>query len=308
MTKPDIIAIGSYPDWDRAPMEAGYTVHWGGIEAAPDPSAVRIVAFKGHDAFTAEMMDQLPNLGLIANFGVGYDAIDVAAATERGIRVTNTPEVLTDDVADLAVGLVIAAKRQMVGADAWVRSGRWAKDGDYPILSKVSGKTLGIVGLGRIGRAIAKRLAAFDMEIGYYSRAPKETPGWTHYDSPAALAEASEILIVALSGGPATAGIVDAATIKALGPKGLLVNVSRGTTIDEGAMLDALESGALGQAALDVFASEPDLDPRFQALENVLLSPHQASATIETRQEMGELQRANIEAFLAGEALKTPVN
>ena len=303
MTKPDILVIGSYPDWDMEGLREGYTLH-----DEPGPG-IRAVAMKGHRPLDGALMDSLPDLGLIANFGVGYDAIDVAAATERGIKVTNTPDVLTDDVADLAVGMLIAATRHIPQADAYVRAGRWKAEGEYPLLRKVSGKRAGIVGLGRIGRAIADRLAAFQMPISYYSRAPKETPaGWTHHADPAALAAEVDYLVVALAGGPDTVGLVGREAIEALGPEGMLVNISRGTTVDEAALLDALESGALGSAALDVFASEPDLDSRFLKLANVLLQPHQASATIETRQAMGQLQRDNMAAFFAGKPLLTPVN
>ena len=303
MTKPDILLIGSYPDWDMEGLRAGYTLH-----TEPGPG-IRALAMKGHWQMDGAFMDRLPDLGLIANFGVGYDAIDIAAATERGIKVTNTPDVLTDDVADLAVGMLIAATRHIPQADAYVRAGRWAADGDYPLLRKVTGKRAGIFGLGRIGRAIADRLAAFHMPISYYSRAPKETPaGWTHYADPVALAAEVDYLVVALAGGPETAGLVSREVIAALGPKAMLVNISRGSTVDEGALLEALESGALGSAALDVFASEPDLDSRFLDLENVLLQPHQASATVETRQAMGQLQRDNMAAFFADKPLLTPVN
>ncbi|WP_112324116.1 2-hydroxyacid dehydrogenase [Oceanibium sediminis] len=311
MQKADILTIGTYPEWDIKGMEADYTLHTGVPgELSPAVAAkLRAVAFKGHSRFGAAEMDALPNLGLIANFGVGYDAIDVAAASARGIKVTNTPDVLTDDVADLALGMALGLFRQIPRADAWVRSGDWAAKGDFPLQRKFSGKRVGILGLGRIGRAIAERMTAFDMQISYWSRAPKDTPaGWTHVATPEALAAEVDILVVALSGGPETAGLASAEVIAALGPKGVLVNISRGSTVDEAALLDALESGALGGAALDVFASEPDADPRFAALDNVLLQPHQASATVETRQEMGKLQRANLAAFFAGTSLLTPVN
>lgn len=311
MTKPDVLMIGDYPDWDATPLEAAYTVHRGEPAdlATEDAAKIRAVAFKGHNPFGATEMDALPNLALIANFGVGYDAIDVVAADARGIKVTNTPDVLTDDVADLAVGMLLAATRHMVQADAWVRQRRWATEGTYPLLRKASGKRAGIVGLGRIGRAIADRLAAFDMPISYTSRAPKDVPaGWTHYTDPAEMAAQVDYLVVALAGGPETAGLVTREALEALGPEGMLVNISRGTTVDEEAMIELLQSRKLGSAALDVFLNEPDPDPRFLELDNVLLQPHQASATIETRQAMGQLQRDNIAAFFAGEPLKTPVN
>lgn len=316
MTKPDILLVGDYPSWDMEGLTANYTPHAARFDDGTPPSldpdlaaAIRAVAFKGHQHFSAAIMDALPNLGVIANFGVGYDAIDVAAATARGIRVTNTPDVLTDDVADLAVGMLIAATRGMVGADAWVRSGDWAARGDYPLKRKVTGKRVGIFGMGRIGRAIADRLAAFKMEMHYTSRSRKDVPhGWTYHADPVAMAAEVDYLVISLTGGPDTAGLVTGEVINALGPDGMLVNISRGSTVDEPALIAALESGTLGAAALDVFASEPDCDRRFAAMDNVLLSPHQASGTVETRQEMGRLQKANLDAFYAGAPLLTPVN
>ena len=308
-----VIAIGKYEEWDQAAMSEKYEVHW---MATPDGLAdlprevlqsVRVVFFQGHAALGGAEMDRLPALGLISNFGVGYDSIDVAAARERGIRVTNTPGVLNDDVADLAVAMAIAQSRRMWDGTERVRSGTWAREGELPLARKFSGKRAGIMGLGRIGRDIADRLAAFRMEIHYHSRREKETPGWTYHPNPVSLAEAVDFLFVALVGGVETDAYVSAAVIEALGPDGILVNVSRGTTVDEAALLDALEAGRLRGAALDVYRGEPNIDPRFLALGNALLLPHQGSGTVETRQAMGRLQRDNAAAFLAGSELLTPV-
>lgn len=268
---------------------------------------VRAVAYKGHLPFDGAAMDALPNLGLIANFGVGYDAIDVAAASARGIKVTNTPDVLNDDVADLAVGMMLGFARDMVRGHLVVASGKWP-EGNLPLNRKMSGSKVGIVGLGRIGREIADRLAAFKMEIHYTSRSEKETPGWTYHADLTEMAGAVDWLVVALVGGPETVGHVSREVLTALGPKGVLVNISRGTTVNEGAMLDLLESGALGGAALDVFLNEPNVDPRFLKLTNVHLQPHQGSGTVQTRRAMAELQLANVSAFLAGRELLTAVN
>ncbi|MGC9420755.1 MAG: 2-hydroxyacid dehydrogenase [Rhodovulum sp.] len=278
----------------------------GGLDAAAR-AAVTAVAYKGQARFGAAEMDLLPRLGIVANYGVGYDAIDLAAARARGVAVTNTPDVLTDDVADLAVAMLLAQARDLIGADRFVRAGAWAATGAYPLQRKVSGARAGILGLGRIGRAIAARLAAFDMEIHYHARGPKQTPGWTFHADPVELARGVDFLVVALVGGPETAGYVSAAVIEALGPKGVLVNIARGSCVDEAALLDALETGRLGGAALDVFRNEPDIDPRFRALTNVVLQPHQASATDATRAAMARLQRDNIAAFHAGCPLPTPV-
>ena len=314
MTKPHVLTFDTYETWDIGPMEASYRLHpmpgSGNVSDLPDDviSQIRAIAFKGHSALTAEIMDALPSLAVIANYGVGYDTIDIAHATRKGIRVSNTPDVLTEDVADLAVGMIIAQFRGIVGADAWVKSGNWSQTGSYPLQRKVSGKRIGIVGLGRIGRAIAERLTPFGAVISYYARQPKEAREWSYVGDIETLARNVDIMVVSLSGGPNTHGMVGKPAIEALGPDGLLVNISRGTTLDEAALLDALESGKLGAAALDVFLQEPDLDPRFLKLKNVLLQPHQSSGTVETRKAIGQLQRDNLAAFFAGKTLVTPVN
>lgn len=316
MTKPDILVVGAYADWDRDPMADAYTLWDVDSVAKPDPLAsvpasvrarIQAIAFRGHDFLGFAVIDALPELKMIANLGVGYDTIDVCHALSRGIAVSNTPDVLTEDVADLGVGMMIAWSRNIPGAQAWITSGTWPKAGEFGLQRKVSGKRAGIVGLGRIGRAVANRLVGFNMSIAYFSRQPKDTPGWQHFDDLRALAEAVDVLFVCVSGGPATAGLVSADAIEALGRKGLLINISRGTTVDEPALLDALEEGKIAGAALDVYLNEPNIDPRFLALENVLLQPHQSSGTIETRQRMGELQRENLAAFFAGAPLITPI-
>ncbi len=314
MTKPAILTFEAYDDWDIDPMEAEYEVYnlpYGGKVSDLPPDAVGDIAafaFRGHGTLGGDIIDAFPRLGLIANFGVGYDTIDVAHATAKGIKVTNTPEVLTEDVADLAVGIVIALSRGMVGASQWIHSGNWVKNGAYPLQRKVSGKRVGVVGLGRIGRAVAERLQPFGGAIHYFSRSPKEAPGWTYHDDIVAMAKEVDILIVTLSGGPATLGMVGKDALDALGPDGMLINISRGTTVDESALLDALESRSIRAAGLDVFESEPNINPRFFKLDNVLLQPHQSSGTIETRKAMGQLQRDNLAAYFAGKPLLTPVN
>lgn len=314
MSKPDVILCGGYNDWDIDALEAKFTLHRadsadhamalsGGAENA------RFVGYAGHHPCGEAFFKRFPKVELVANFGVGYDAIDVVAAAEHGVKVTNTPGVLTDDVADLTVLMMLSWCRQSHGAETYTRAGKWAAEGAYPLQRKMSGGKVGILGLGRIGRAIADRLAAFNMEISYYSRAPKDAPeGWRYCATPQDLAAEVDFLVIACAGGPATANICDAAAIAALGKDGVIVNISRGSTVDESAMLDALESGAIAGAALDVFASEPDFDARFVALDNVLLLPHVGSATVETRKAMGALMTANIVAASEGRALLTPVN
>ncbi len=309
-----ILAIGRFAPDTRAMLDTVAPVvavaDGADVPALPAETRAAVTAVATH-AFArcgADAIAALPNVGIIANFGVGYDNVDASAATARGIAVTNTPDVLTDDVADLAVGMLIALTRGIVAGDGHVRTGAWAAQGPMALTRSLRARRVGILGLGRIGRAIAERLAAFGIDIHYAARTAKDTPGWTfHADAPA-LAAAVDDLVVALVGGPETAGIVSAEVIGALGPEGQVVNIARGSCIDEGALIAALEARRLRGAALDVFEGEPEIDPRFAALPNVLLQPHQASATVETRAAMGRVQRDNLAAFFAGRPLLTQVN
>jgi len=311
-TSPHVLMPGAYPEWDMAPMQAAYTLHR--LWEAPDRQAfiaehaphIRAVATRGELGANAELIASLPKLELIACYGVGTDGIDLAACRARGIRVTNTPDVLNGDVADLAVGLTLALQRRIPAGDRFVRSGAWA-NGGMPLTTRVFGQRIGIAGFGRIGSTIARRLSGFDVELGYFSRTPKQDSPHRHFASLSAMADWCDVLIVILPGGEATRGIVNAEVLQALGPKGWLVNVSRGTTVDEGALLQALEARAVAGAALDVFLNEPRIDSRFAALDNVVLHPHHGSGTEETRRAMGELVRRNLEAHFAGQPLVTPV-
>jgi lactate dehydrogenase-like 2-hydroxyacid dehydrogenase len=270
--------------------------------------SVRAIATRGELGANAAMIAACPQLEVISVYGVGFDAVDINACRARGIRVTNTPDVLTNDVADLGVAMMLVQSRGMVGAEAWVRDGSWAAKGLYPLKRRVWGKRAGILGLGRIGFEVAKRLAGFDMEIAYSDIGPKDfAKGWVFVADPVALAERSDFLFVTLAASAATRHIVGQRVIEALGPDGMLINISRASNIDEAALLDALESGKLGSAALDVFEGEPQLDARFLSLTNVLLQPHHASGTVETRQAMGKLMRDNLFAHFAGQPLLTPV-
>ena len=313
MSKPEILVVGDYDAYDFDPMAAVYSIsqmkEGGTLDHLSQDTlnGIEAIAFRGHSFLSGKMMDQMPKLKMIANFGVGYDTIDVPHALTRGINVSNTPDVLTEDVADLGIGMMIAWSRNIPGAQAWIKSGEWAKHGEFRLQRKVSRKRAGVVGLGRIGRAVAERLVPFNIDVSYFARSAKETPGWTHYNDIAAMAKEVDVLFICVSGGPSTAGIIGEKEIAALGEAGLLINISRGTTIDEGALLTALEQGTISGAAMDVFMNEPNIDPRFLALDNVLLSPHQSSGTIETRTRMGELQRENLAAHFAGEPLVTPV-
>ncbi|PAU96460.1 2-hydroxyacid dehydrogenase [Paracoccus salipaludis] len=310
----DRLVIGPYGDAARAAWAedgARMLARLEDLAGLPEDgrAAVRALGYMGHEPLGAAQMDLLPNLQVIANFGVGYDAIDVAAASARGITVTNTPDVLNDDVADLAVGMLIALNRGFEPAIRAVREGTWATQGGPPLGRRMSGRTIGILGMGRIGRAIADRLAAFGCPVHYQSRSPKDTPGdWRFHADPVELARAVDDLVIAIVGGEATRGIVSAEVLAALGADGVLVNVARGSVIDEPALIAALEAGRLRGAALDVFWNEPEVDPRLARAPNVLPLPHIGSATVETRGAMLDLQRRNLDAVLAGRPALTPVN
>jgi hydroxypyruvate reductase len=267
--------------------------------------AVRGIATDGHRGASATLMDRLPKLEIIACFGVGYDAIDVKAAQQRGVAVTNTPDVLTDAVAELAIGLMLAAARRLVAGDRYVRAGGWL-EGPLPLGTRVSGARLGIIGMGRIGQAIAEAGTSFNMSVAYHGPRPKDVP-YRYYDRPAPLAADVDFLVVACPGGAATRHLVDAGVLAALGPKGTLVNVSRGSVVDEPALVRALQDGVIGAAALDVFADEPRVPAALREMENVVLSPHQGSATHATRGAMGQLVVDNLRAHFAGKKLLTRV-
>jgi len=314
MATPHILQVGPYPAWDQEPLDAAFTVHRY-FEAADKEAflaevgpQIRAIATRGELGADAAMIAACPNLEIVSVYGVGYDAVDLDACRARGIRVTNTPDVLTGDVADLAVAMMLAQSRGIVGAEAWARSGSWASQGLYQLQRRVWGKRAGVLGLGRIGFEVAKRLAGFDMDIAYSDVAAKPYASqWEFIADPVALAERSDFLFVTLAASAATRHIVGREVIEALGPEGMLINVSRAANVDEEALLAALAAGTLGSAALDVFEGEPDFDPRFLSLPNVLLQPHHASGTIETRKAMGQLVRDNLTAHFAGQELPTPV-
>jgi lactate dehydrogenase-like 2-hydroxyacid dehydrogenase len=265
-----------------------------------------VVVTSARHGCSAALIDALPRLEAIVSFGVGYDAIALDAARARGIQVSNTPDVLNDCVADLAFGLLLDAARGIAHGDRFVRAGRWPQGG-FPLTTRVSGKKLGILGLGRIGEIVARRAQGFDMEIAYNNRRPREGAPWRFEPDLKALATWADFLVVATVGGPSTAGLVSREVIEALGPRGILVNVSRGSVIDEAAMVAALVDGRLGGAGLDVFQDEPNVPPALLALDNVVLAPHMASGTHETRAAMTALTLQNLNAFLADGRLLTPV-
>ena len=271
---------------------------------------IRAVAASGDSQVPASLIERLPALEIVSVMGVGYDGVDVAAAKSRGVVVTHTPDVLNDDVADLALGLMLCAARQLPAADRWVRAGDWVARGPMPLARKVSGARLGVVGMGRIGQAIAQRAAAFGMSIAYTARSPRPALPYRYLPTPAALAAESDFLVLITPGGDATRGLVGAEVLAALGKgrgDGILVNVARGSVVDEAALVDALERGVIAGAALDVFADEPNVPERLKALPHVVLAPHVGSATAATRQAMADLAFANLREHFAGRPLPTPV-
>ncbi len=314
MSKPHVLQVGPYPAWDQEPLDAAFEMHR--YFEAEDKAAflarvgplVRGIATRGELGADATMIAACPALEVISVYGVGFDAVDLAACRPRGIRVTNTPDVLTNDVADLGVAMMLCLSRGMIGAETWVRDGSWAARGLYPLQRRVWGRRAGVLGLGRIGVEVATRLAGFDMQIAYSDVGPREHgAAWEFIADPVALAGRSDFLFVTLAASAATRHIVGRAVVEALGPEGMLINISRASNVDEEALLDALEQGVLGAAALDVFEGEPRLNPRFLALDNVLLQPHHASGTVETRMAMGKLVRDNLGAHFSGQPLLTPV-
>jgi lactate dehydrogenase-like 2-hydroxyacid dehydrogenase len=306
-----VLAAAKLSPLYTAQLSAAYQFHDPLHETDPAAFAkvapqVRAVAGSGDSKVSAELMAQLPALELISIMGVGYDGVDVAAAKARGVMVTHTPNVLNDDVADLAIGLMLCAARQLPAADRFVRSGQWLK-GPMPLARKMSGARLGLVGMGRIGQAIAQRAQAFGMQIAYHTRSPKAGVPYAYHADLLSLARDSDFLVLITPGGAGTRHLVNAQVLQALGPKGFLVNVARGSVVDEAALIEALEGGVIGGAALDVFEDEPRVPQRLIDLPQVVLVPHIGSATGQTRQAMADLAFGNLREHFAGRPVLTPV-
>ena len=286
-----------------------YTVHK--LHEAADKDALlaevrdRVRGIAGGNA-GPELMDKLPKLEIIANFGVGYDSIDTKAAKQRNIRVTNTPNVLNDAMAEITIGLMVSLARRLPQADQYVRQGKWP-GGAFPLQSELNGKTLGILGLGRIGKEIATRATAMRMRVVYHGRHKQPNEPYVYYDKLADMARDADWLVLIAPGGKSTDKIVNREVLEALGPDGYLVNMGRGTLVDEPVLVEMLQSGGIKGAALDVFENEPKVPEILFGLDNVVLSPHQGSATHQTRNKMGALVVENLEAHFAGEPLLSAV-
>ncbi len=304
MNKPDLLTVAKLPPFLMEPLQTAFNVH-AALDGAPR-ERIRAVCGSGESKVSAELIAQLPALEIVSIMGVGYDGVDVAACKARNVVVTHTPDVLNDDVADLAIALALNIARRIPQADRYVREGQWPQ-GPMPLATKMSGARMGIVGMGRIGQAIAQRALAFGMSIAYTARSAKADLPYAFHVTPQALAAASDFLVIITPGGAATKKMIDAAVLQALGPKGFLINVARGSVVDEAALIDALQREVIAGAALDVFENEPNVPEALRALDNVVLAPHIGSATQATRQAMADRAFANLQAHFAGKPLPSAV-
>ncbi len=305
--KPDLLQVGTYSPAHQAQLDAEFSPHsLEAVEADPALAGrIRGIVTRSNVTLPASVLERLPQLEILSTFGVGYDGLPLAAAAARNIPVTNTPDVLNTAVAELCVGMLLGLMRRLPAADRFVREGKWMH-GVMPLGRSLSGKRVGVVGLGRIGKDIARRLEPFGVQLAYYGRSDQHID-YRYEADLVQLARDSDVLIVAAPGGLETKKLIDRAVLDALGPEGVLVNIARGSLVDEAALIDALEQKTLGGAALDVFEQEPCANDRLAALENVLLAPHLGSATVETRQSMMDLVLDNLRAHFAGQPLLTPV-
>jgi lactate dehydrogenase-like 2-hydroxyacid dehydrogenase len=301
--QPDLIVTAPLPPFLYDPLKADYRCH--DYHQAADKSAllaadgakIRGLVQGGGSATPTTLLDALPRLEIISVFGVGYDGVPVAYCKQRGIKVTNTPDVLTDDVADVALGMILMTGRGFVRANRFVHAGEWEKRGPE-LTTKLSGRKVGVLGLGRIGKAIAHRVSAMGMKVAYTGRKPQEVP-YEYMRDLKTLAGAVDFLVVACPGGEATRNIVNSEVLAALGKKGTLINIARGSIVDEPALVAALQAGTIKGAGLDVFADEPHIPAVLMSMDKVVLLPHVGSATRETRQAMGDLCKANLDAWFA---------
>lgn len=311
--KPEIILVCEMIPHVMESLERDYQVHhyWQAADKTGFLSEVgaeiRGIATNGHFGASRAMMAACPKLEIVSSYGVGYDAVDIPAAEERGVIVTNTPDVLNEDVSNLAIALLLDTTRQVTAGDRYVRRGDWLETGDMPLARSIHGKTLGILGLGRIGKLIAAKAEALGCKIAYFGRNEQSGLSYRYYADLVEMAGDSDFLVAICPGGPSTEGLVNRAVIEALGPEGTLINVSRGSVVDEPALVAALEDGRLGAAGLDVFVEEPKVPEALLAMDNVVLQPHRGSATEETRRAMGDLMLDNMKAHFAGQPVLTRV-
>jgi lactate dehydrogenase-like 2-hydroxyacid dehydrogenase len=311
--KADVVMFGPKPIIEDALTKAGFTLHR--AFAAPDqeafigsiaPKVRAIAAVAGHGPVSGAIMSRFPKLEIVSSFGVGYDHIDAKWAGEHGITVTNTPDVLNEEVADTALGLTLCTVRHLPQAEKYLRAGNWPKHGDYQLTPSLRDRTVGIVGMGRIGKAIARRFDAMKVPVAYHSRRPADVP-YKHYPNILDMARDVNLMIVITPGGAATKNLVNADVLKALGPEGILINVARGSVVDEQALVKALKDKTILSAGLDVYANEPQVPQELMEMENVVLLPHVGSASHATRRAMDELVANNIISWFSGKGPLTPV-
>jgi lactate dehydrogenase-like 2-hydroxyacid dehydrogenase len=315
MAKPEILVAAYMIESALEGLAESFECHRFYDAADPDRllaevgGRVRGAATTGAVGLKGDVIGRLPKLEAVASYGVGVDAIDLAACRARGIGVSNTPDVLTEEVADFGMTLLLASARQVPQADAYVRRGDYRRDGKdrYPLTTRVRDKKVGVVGMGKIGQAFAKLCGAFDLHVSWYGPRPKPDLPYRYVPDLVQLAREVDYLVLTCRGGAETAGLVDRAVLEALGPGGTLVNIARGSVVDEAALVAALTSGALGAAALDVYVDEPSVPPELFAMTNVVIQPHVASGTLETRRAMGQLVVDNLRNWFAKGALLTPV-
>lgn len=298
------------PAVDAALAET-FVVHQASVKGIPDIVAafgdrIRGIATRGRQKTDAALIAGLPKLEIISNCGVGYDSIDVPAAKARGIVVTNTPDVLNEEVADFTVGLLLSTIRELPQADRFLRDGKWPR-GAYPLTQTLRDRTVGFAGMGRIGQAIARRVAAFDVPIVYHARKPQAGVAYRYYPDLKAMAADVDTLIAIVPGGASTRHMINADILAALGPRGILINVARGSVVDQDALADALRTGVIHGAGLDVFADEPNVPQSLLALPNAVMVPHVGSGTHHTRAVMGDLVVDNLRSWFAGKGPLTPV-
>jgi lactate dehydrogenase-like 2-hydroxyacid dehydrogenase len=317
MTKPAVLFTGAMMGMVTEQVAKTYTIHkyWEATDKAaflakigPEIEAIGTGGHTGVKTDTA-LIAACPKLRVIANFGVGYDSIDAEAAAKRGIIVTNTPDVLTEEVADTALGLLLMTVREMSKAEGWLRAGKWATHGDYPLTNaSLRDRSLGMVGMGRIGQAIATRCAAFGLPISYFARSKRAEVGYPYYSNLIELAKAVDTLMVITPGGPETKNMINADVLAALGPRGILINVARGTVVDETALIAALRKKTILAAGLDVYWNEPKINPDLMTLDNATLLPHVGSGTVHTRNGMGQMVVDNLIAYAARTKPVSPVS
>ncbi|WOI55474.1 2-hydroxyacid dehydrogenase [Palleronia sp. LCG004] len=313
MSKPDLLLVANLADRVVSQLEDDFTVHR--YCEADDkqaflsdcPEGIRFVATGGGTGCTREIIEALPALEVISSFGVGYDAVDVEAAREHDVRVTNTPDVLNECVAEVTLGLMLALAHRIPESDTYVRDGKWESDGSMPLTAELTGKTVGILGLGRIGKAIASRAQAFQMQVVYHGRNEQANQPYPYYADLEEMARDVDWLVVIAPSTPQTRGIVSREVLEQLGSEGRLVNMARGDLVDETALIEILASGGIAGAGLDVFENEPHVPEKLRGMKNTVLLPHIGSATHQTRAAMGDLVVKNLRAHKAGKPLLTPV-